>query len=66
MTTPLQLWLGLRLDIFGNILVFGIALFAAAFRHTVDPSKIGVVTKHSQWMVYEMYYSWCSDPVSEA
>ncbi|KAJ6465886.1 hypothetical protein C8R45DRAFT_939475 [Mycena sanguinolenta] len=43
MTISLQLWLGLRLDVFGNILVLGIALFAAEFRHTVDPSKIGVV-----------------------
>ncbi|KAF7373650.1 Oligomycin resistance ATP-dependent permease YOR1 [Mycena sanguinolenta] len=47
MTISLQLWLGLRLDVFGNILVFGIALFAAGFRHTVDPSKIGVVLSYT-------------------
>ncbi|KAF8160432.1 hypothetical protein K438DRAFT_1985689 [Mycena galopus ATCC 62051] len=47
MTITLQLWLGLRLDIFGNILIFGIALFAAGFRHTVDPSKIGVVLSYT-------------------
>ncbi|KAJ7270615.1 multidrug resistance-associated ABC transporter [Mycena haematopus] len=47
MTISLQLWLGLRLDIFGNILIFGIALFAAGFRHTVDPSKIGVVLTYT-------------------
>ncbi|KAF7373644.1 Oligomycin resistance ATP-dependent permease YOR1 [Mycena sanguinolenta] len=47
MTISLQLWLGLRLDVFGNILIFGIALFAAGFRHTVDPSKIGVVLSYT-------------------
>ncbi|KAJ7172563.1 multidrug resistance-associated ABC transporter [Mycena filopes] len=47
MTITLQLWLGLRLDVFGNILIFGIALFAAGFRNTVDPSKIGVVLSYT-------------------
>ncbi|KAK7052301.1 multidrug resistance-associated ABC transporter protein [Favolaschia claudopus] len=47
MTITLQLWLGLRLDLFGNILIFGIALFAAGFRNTVDPSKVGVVLSYT-------------------
>ncbi|KAJ7852952.1 multidrug resistance-associated ABC transporter [Mycena leptocephala] len=47
MTITLQLWLGLRLDLFGNILIFGIALFGAGFRNTVDPSKIGVVLSYT-------------------
>ncbi|KAJ7175337.1 multidrug resistance-associated ABC transporter [Mycena filopes] len=47
MTITLQLWLGLRLDVFGNILIFGIALFAAGFRNSVDPSKIGVVLSYT-------------------
>ncbi|KAJ7163116.1 multidrug resistance-associated ABC transporter [Mycena filopes] len=47
MTLTLQLWLGLRLDVFGNILIFGIALFAAGFRNSVDPSKIGVVLSYT-------------------
>ncbi|KAJ7036806.1 multidrug resistance-associated ABC transporter [Mycena alexandri] len=47
MTITLQLWLGLRLDVFGNILIFGIALFAAGFRNTVSPSKIGVVLSYT-------------------
>jgi ATP-binding cassette, subfamily C (CFTR/MRP), member 1 len=41
MTIAIQRWLGIRLDFFGNILILGIALFAAAFRDTVNPSKIG-------------------------
>jgi ATP-binding cassette, subfamily C (CFTR/MRP), member 1 len=41
MTVAIQRWLGVRLDLFGNILILGIALFAAAFRHTVNPSKVG-------------------------
>lgn len=41
MTIAIQRWLGVRLDFLGNILILGIALFAAGFRGTVDPSKIG-------------------------
>ncbi|KAJ7728028.1 multidrug resistance-associated ABC transporter [Mycena olivaceomarginata] len=47
MTITLQLWLALRLDFFGNILIFGIALFAAGFRNTVNPSRIGVVLSYA-------------------
>lgn len=45
MTIAIQRWLGLRLDLIGNVLILGIALFAAAFRNTVDPSKIGAFSK---------------------
>ncbi|KAG6873113.1 hypothetical protein C0995_002776 [Termitomyces sp. Mi166 len=47
MTISIQRWLSVRLDMFGNILVLGIALFAAGFRNTVDPSKIGVVLSYT-------------------
>ncbi|KAJ6528504.1 multidrug resistance-associated ABC transporter [Mycena capillaripes] len=47
MTISIQRWLGIRLDLFGNILILGIALFAAGFRYTVDPSKIGVVLSYT-------------------
>ncbi|KAJ7730232.1 multidrug resistance-associated ABC transporter [Mycena maculata] len=47
MTITLQCWLGIRLDVFGNILIFGIALFAAGFRNTVNPSKTGVVLSYT-------------------
>ncbi|KDQ53927.1 hypothetical protein JAAARDRAFT_38897 [Jaapia argillacea MUCL 33604] len=47
MTIAIQRWLGVRLDFFGNILILGIALFAAGFRTTVSPSKIGVVLSYS-------------------
>ncbi|KAF9472565.1 multidrug resistance-associated ABC transporter [Pholiota conissans] len=47
MTISIQQWLAVRLDLFGNILIFGIGLFAAGFRHTVDPSKIGVVLSYT-------------------
>ncbi|KAE9399630.1 multidrug resistance-associated ABC transporter [Gymnopus androsaceus JB14] len=39
--------LGIRLDLLGNILILGIALFAAGFRTTVNPSKIGVVLSYT-------------------
>ncbi|KAH9950728.1 multidrug resistance-associated ABC transporter [Amylocystis lapponica] len=47
MTIAIQQWLGTRLDILGNILVLGIALFAAGFRDTVNPSKTGVVLSYT-------------------
>ncbi|KAF9466028.1 multidrug resistance-associated ABC transporter [Collybia nuda] len=47
MTISIQRWLAVRLDLFGNILIFGIGLFAAGFRNTVNPSKIGVVLSYT-------------------
>ena len=47
MTISIQRWLAVRLDMFGNTLTFGIALFAAGFRHSVNPSKIGVVLTYT-------------------
>ncbi|KAI5122830.1 hypothetical protein M0805_003125 [Coniferiporia weirii] len=47
MTVSIQRWLSVRLDLFGNILILGIAMFAAGFRTTVNPSKIGVVLSYS-------------------
>ena len=47
MTISMQRWLAVRLDLFGNILVLGIALFAAGFRTTVNPAKIGVVLSYT-------------------
>jgi len=47
MTVSIQRWLALRLDLFGNILVLGIALFAAGFRTTINPAKVGVVLTYT-------------------
>jgi hypothetical protein len=47
MTLVIQRWLGIRLDILGNILILGIGLFAAGFRKTIDPAKIGVVLSYT-------------------
>ncbi|KAF7321107.1 Multidrug resistance-associated ABC transporter protein [Mycena chlorophos] len=47
MTITLQMWLGLRLDLFASILILGLGLFSAGFRTTVSPSKIGVVLSYS-------------------
>lgn len=40
-------WLGVRLDLLGNILVLGIGVFGVAFRNSVSPSKLGVVLTYS-------------------
>ena len=47
MTIAMQRWLALRLDFFGNILILGIGLFAAAKRNSVNPAKVGVVLTYT-------------------
>ncbi|KAJ7591654.1 multidrug resistance-associated ABC transporter [Mycena floridula] len=47
MTISIQRWLGTRLDLLSNCLILGIALFAAGFRNSVEPTKIGVVLSYS-------------------
>ncbi|KIM43822.1 hypothetical protein M413DRAFT_434825 [Hebeloma cylindrosporum] len=47
MTISIQRWLAVRLDLFGNVLVLGIALFAAGFRDTINPAKVGVVLSYT-------------------
>lgn len=47
MTVAIQRWLSIRLDFLGNVLILGIGLFAAGFRKSVDPSKIGVVLSYA-------------------
>ncbi|KAI0700340.1 ATP-dependent bile acid permease [Cytidiella melzeri] len=46
-TIAIQRWLGVRLDVLGNLLILGIALFAAGSRKTVDPGKVGVVLSYT-------------------
>lgn len=46
-TVAIQCWLGLRLDLFGNLLILGIGLFAAGERYNVNPAKVGVVLSYS-------------------
>jgi len=47
MVIAIQQWLSTRLDLLGNILVLGIALFAAGFSKTISPSKVGVVLSYT-------------------
>jgi ATP-binding cassette, subfamily C (CFTR/MRP), member 1 len=47
MTITVQRWLALRLDLFGNLVVLGIGLFAAGFRESVNPAKVGVVLSYT-------------------
>ena len=58
MTVAMQRWLALRLDFFSNILVLGIALFAAGFRTSVNPAKIGVVLSYAlaSKFIYNLYF----------
>ncbi|KAH8831595.1 multidrug resistance-associated ABC transporter [Flagelloscypha sp. PMI_526] len=43
----IQRWLSIRLDTFGNIIVLAIGLFAAGFRSSVNPAKIGNVLAYT-------------------
>ena len=52
MTISIQWWLAVRLDLFGNILIFGIALFAVGFRHTINPATVGVVLSYTLSSAY--------------
>jgi ATP-binding cassette subfamily C (CFTR/MRP) protein 1 len=52
MTISIQRWLAVRLDLFGNILIFGIALFAVGFRRTVNPATVGVVLSYTLSSAY--------------
>lgn len=56
MTVSIQRWLAIRLDLFGNVLILGIGLFAAGFRTSVNPAKIGVVLSYT--LSSKCY--WCS------
>ncbi|KAH7104385.1 cadmium ion transporter [Auriculariales sp. MPI-PUGE-AT-0066] len=40
-------WLTIRLNLCGNVLIFGIALFGVGYRLSVDPSKVGVVLTYT-------------------
>lgn len=46
-TITIQRWLGIRLDLISYTLVLLIAIFAAVFRNTVSPSKLGVVLTYT-------------------
>ncbi|KAK7049860.1 hypothetical protein VNI00_005290 [Paramarasmius palmivorus] len=47
LTITLQRWLALRLDLFANILIWGIVVAAARGRASIDPAKIGVVISYA-------------------
>lgn len=54
MNIVLRNWLAIRLDMFGNILVLGISLFAIGERTSVSPSKVGVVLSYSLSITYSL------------
>jgi len=56
MTITIQRWLSVRLDFFANLLILGIALFAAGLRHSINPAKVGVVLSYT---LNSKYFSFC-------
>ncbi|TFK23809.1 ATP-dependent bile acid permease [Coprinopsis marcescibilis] len=55
MTVSIQRWLAVRLDLLGNVLILGIALFASGFRTTINPSQTGVLLSYTLLMT--QYFS---------
>ncbi|CAE6409408.1 unnamed protein product [Rhizoctonia solani] len=47
MTIACQRYLGVRLDLLGNVLILGIGLIGVGFRKSVDPSKLGVIMTYA-------------------
>ncbi|KZS90158.1 multidrug resistance-associated ABC transporter [Sistotremastrum niveocremeum HHB9708] len=47
MVVSAQRWLGVRLDLLGNILILAIAFVAVGSRNSVNPAKIGVVISYT-------------------
>ncbi|KAG7091281.1 hypothetical protein E1B28_010329 [Marasmius oreades] len=47
LTVTMQRWLAVRLDVFSNILLLGIALGASDNRTTLNPAKVGVVLTYA-------------------
>lgn len=43
----IRIWLGLRLDLLGSLLIMGIGIFGVCFRNKVAPSKLAVVLTYS-------------------
>jgi ATP-binding cassette subfamily C (CFTR/MRP) protein 1 len=43
----IRIWLALRLDLLGSILILGIGIFGVCFRNNVAPSKLAVVLTYS-------------------
>ncbi|KAG8997825.1 hypothetical protein FRB94_007433 [Tulasnella sp. JGI-2019a] len=54
MNIVLRSWLAIRLDMFGNLLVLGISLFAIGMRTSVSPSKVGVVLSYSLGITWSL------------
>lgn len=61
-----QRWLGLRLDFFGSVLVFAVAIISVGTRYSLSPSEIGVALSYI--ISVQQAFSWsalsyCSDRV---
>ena len=41
-----QRWLGIRLDLFGSLLAFVVAIISVAERYTISPSQIGLILSY--------------------
>ncbi|KAM0788854.1 hypothetical protein ACM66B_002939 [Microbotryomycetes sp. NB124-2] len=59
-----QRWLGFRLDLFGSILTFVVAIFGVGTRHSISPSETGLVLSYI--LTIQAAFSWMVRQISEA
>ncbi|KAK4057952.1 hypothetical protein OIO90_001171 [Microbotryomycetes sp. JL221] len=59
-----QRWLGFRLDLFGSILTFVVAIFGVGTRTSISPSETGLVLSYI--LSIQAAFSWLVRQISEA
>ncbi|KAK4055619.1 hypothetical protein OIV83_000165 [Microbotryomycetes sp. JL201] len=64
LTVVNQRWLGFRLDLFGSILTFVVAIFGVGTRHSISPSETGLVLSYI--LTIQAAFSWMVRQISEA
>ncbi|KAI9225298.1 MAG: P-loop containing nucleoside triphosphate hydrolase protein [Piptocephalis tieghemiana] len=63
LTIVIQRWLGVRLETVATILIFCATLFAVSARHSVDPSKVGLVISYA--LQVTGVFTWCVRQAAE-
>jgi ABC-type multidrug transport system fused ATPase/permease subunit len=58
-----QRWLGVRLDFFGALLAFAVAIISVSARHSISPSQIGLILSYI--IAVQASFSWMVRQVAE-
>ncbi|KAL1918432.1 uncharacterized protein VTP21DRAFT_3092 [Calcarisporiella thermophila] len=63
LTITIQRWLGLRLELLGNTIVFLVAIFSVAYRYNVSSSIVGLLLSYS--LQTTNTFGWCVRQLAE-